>query len=143
MMGGWINVGVYPQGNGRYFPFFPGKLINDLYLLNRFTVKTKNIMVQCQINFPIRFSHSCKNSLIRIKTDIHNLGNLVPADTIHSKTKILDDRKDFIISIGFHSIMNMVIIFSCFFRNPLKGFLQQWNIIIIKWSGKFPEFLYS
>jgi len=127
-----IYIGIDAQRNGCRFVFGGSQLVDHFHFGNRLNVKTENILIQCQINFPVGFSNSGKNYFFFRKSGFNGSIYFSSTHTIGPKTGIFNFTKQHGICIGLHGIMYHVVSFLNLSIHFLKRLPQDVHIVIIK-----------
>ena len=108
-----IDIRINTQCNRSYILLFLGKFFYNRQLLCRFHIKAKYLLFKGIFYFPVGLSNPGKYNFFCRKPCLQSSFYFPSAHTIGSYSRSRDKFQYFWISIGFYSIMNMIIPFSC------------------------------
>src|SRR5215217_7513721 len=117
-----VDIGIDPYSYACCLSFSDSQLINYFKFLNRLYIKTKNILIQCAINFLIRFTYSSKYHLAPIKAKFNCFIYFAKAYTVGTEACFLYFLQDSCIEISLHGIMHVKIIYFSSIRTITERF---------------------
>ena len=117
-------------------------MLDGVKLGKRFNVEAENIVVNPDLDFFIRFAHSCKCNFGCRETTFNGSQNFVSADAIRAKAKARYFLQNAGIGICLQGIMHVIIFIFGLLFDGAKCFAKQIDVVVIKGSFDSLEFIY-
>ena len=124
-MGVRIDFRIDAESDGGDFAFLPGQLVDDSQLGERLDVEAEDVVIQTEVDFPIRLANTCKNYLAGRETGIQRCLNLTAAYAVGSEAVAGDKLQHAGIGVGLDSVMDIIAIFASFVLDDIQCILEE------------------